>query len=61
MRGKCKCDMAHNSYKMNDVENMFFGGHRSIHTTKTQFFDHINEIPAHGRWEVICHVMSLHP
>ena len=25
MRGKCKCDMAHNSYKINDVEKMFWG------------------------------------
>ena len=25
MRGKCKCDMAHNSYKINDVEKCFSG------------------------------------
>ena len=25
MAGKCKCDMDHNAYKINDVEKMFFG------------------------------------
>ena len=38
MRGKCKCDMAHNSYKINDVEKMFFGGYTSIHTAKNDFW-----------------------
>ena len=39
--------MAHNFYKINVVEKMFWGGYRSIHTEK-QFLDHINEIPPHG-------------
>ena len=38
MRGKCKCDMAHNSYKINDVEKMVFGGYTSIHTAKKLIF-----------------------
>ena len=37
MRGECKCDMACNSYKINDVEKMFLGGCRSICTAKNDF------------------------
>ena len=30
--------MAHNSYKIHDVEKMFFGGYTIIHTAKTDFW-----------------------
>ena len=29
--------MAHNSYKINDIEKMFFGEYTSIHTAKNDF------------------------
>ena len=61
MRGKCKSYMAHNSYKINDVENCFGAGYRSICTAKKQFLDHINEITPHGGRELIYHAISLHP
>ena len=38
MRGKCKCYMVHNFYKINDVEKMFFEGYTSIHTAKNDFW-----------------------
>ena len=38
MRGKCKCDMAHNSYKIHDVEKNVFWGIHNIHTAKTDFW-----------------------
>ena len=37
MRGKCKCDMVVNSYKISNVERMFLGGYRSTHTVKNYF------------------------
>ena len=37
MRGECKCYMACNSYKINDVEYVL-GGYRSIHTAKNYFW-----------------------
>ena len=37
MRGKGKCYMAQNSYKMYDVEKIFFEGNRSIHTVEMIF------------------------
>ena len=36
MRGKCKSDMACNSYKINDVEKCF-GVYRSVCTAKNDF------------------------
>ena len=60
MTGKCKCDMAHNSYKINDVEKCFLGIHKYKYCKKL-FLDHINEISAHGERELICHAISLHP
>ena len=38
MRGKCKCCMACNSYKMNDVEKCVWGEYRSICTVKNDFW-----------------------
>ena len=32
------CYMAHNSYKINDVEKMFFRASTSIHTAKNDFW-----------------------
>ena len=61
MRGKCKHYMACNSYKMNDVEKMFMGGYRGIHTVKKHFLDYITESPPHGGKELICHAISLQP
>ena len=39
--------MAHNSYKINDVEKMFLGGYTSIHTAKNDFWT-MNKISSHG-------------
>ena len=38
MRVKGKCYMTHNSYEMHDVEIIFLGGYRSIHTVKNDFW-----------------------
>ena len=61
MRGKCKCDMAHNSYKINDVEKMFLGGYTSIHTAKTDFWTTSMKCLPMGEGELIWHAISLHP
>ena len=37
MRKKCTCNMACHSYKMNNVDKMFWGGYRSICTAKNDF------------------------
>ena len=37
MRGKGKCYMAYNSYRMHNVEK-YFWGYRSIHTVKNDFW-----------------------
>ena len=53
--------MARNSYKVNDVEKMFWGDTEVSILQKKIFFDHSNEIPPHVGMELICHVLSLHP
>ena len=60
MRGKCKCDMAHNSYKINDVEKMFLGD-TEVYVLQKMILEHINEIPPPGGRELIYHAISLHP
>ena len=45
MRGECKCGMACNSYKINDVEKKCFWGDTEGYTLKKNILDHINEIP----------------
>ena len=38
IREECTCYMACNSYKIHDVEKMFLGRYRSIHTAKNDFW-----------------------
>ena len=60
MRGKCKCYIAHNSYKIHNVEKMFWGD-TEVYVLQKWFLNHINEIPPHGGRELISHAISLHP
>ena len=38
IREECTFDMDCNSHKINDVEKMFLGRYRSIHTAKNDFW-----------------------
>ena len=38
IREECTFDMACNSHKIHDVEEMFLGRYRSIHTAKNDFW-----------------------
>ena len=60
MRRKCRCDMAHHSHKMNDVEKMFWED-TEVYVLQKMILDHNNEISPHRQRELICHAMSLHP
>ena len=60
MRRKCTSHMASHSYKMNDVETMFWGGYRSMCTAKMIFGPYQWDSSHMGR-ELISHAMSLHP
>ena len=55
MRWKCKCYMAHNSYKINDVEKMFMGGYRSINTAKNDFWTTSLKFLPMGEGSMQCH------
>ena len=59
MRGKCKCYTAHNSHKINDVEKMLLGGHRSIHTAKMIFGPYQSNSSPWGKGAHLpCHITS---
>ena len=57
MTGKYKCHMACSSYKIHDVEKMFWGIQKYM-CCKNLFFDHINEIHPHWgkRVHLLCHI-----
>ena len=38
IREECTCYMACNSHQIHDVEKMFLGRYRSIHTAKNDFW-----------------------
>ena len=40
IREECTCYMACNSHQIHDVEKMFWGRYRSIHTAKNNFGPH---------------------
>ena len=52
--------MALNSYKIHDVEKKCFWGIQKYTYCKKGFLNHINEMPPHGRMELIWHAISLH-
>ena len=61
IREECTCYMACNTYQIHDIENIFLGRYRSIHTVQNDFSNHINEIPTDGARDIICHAILLHP
>ena len=51
--------MADNSYKINDVEKMFWGD-TQVYILQKMIFGHINEMSSHWRREPIFHAISLY-
>ena len=60
MRGKYKCHMACNSYKIHDVEKMFVGD-TEVYILQNDFWSISMKFLPHGGRDFIWHAILLHP
>ena len=59
IREECTCYMACNSDQIHDVEKMFWGRYRSIHTAKMIFGPYqLNASPREKGHHLPCHITS---